>query len=107
MKETNILKLCLMALSQAGCLAWRNNTGALPDRQGRIVRYGLCNGSSDLIGLAPDGIFFAVEVKTATGKPTPEQLTFIAAIRRQGGRAGVARSPAEAVSLALGQKDSA
>jgi hypothetical protein len=107
MKETNILKLCLMALSQAGCLAWRNNTGALPDRQGRIVRYGLCNGGSDLIGLAPDGIFFAVEVKTATGKPTPEQLTFIAAIRRQGGRAGVARSPAEAVSLALGQKDSA
>jgi len=107
MKETNILKLCLMALSQAGCLAWRNNTGALPDRQGRIVRYGLCNGGSDLIGLAPDGIFFAVEVKTATGKPTPEQLTFIAAIRRQGGRAGVARSPEEAVSLALGQKDSA
>jgi len=107
MKETNILKLCLMALSQAGCLAWRNNTGALPDRQGRIVRYGLCNGSSDLIGLAPDGIFFAVEVKTATGKPTPEQLTFIAAIRRQGGRAGVARSPEEAVSLALGRKDSA
>jgi len=107
MKETNILKLCLMALSQAGCLAWRNNTGALPDRQGRIVRYGLCNGSSDLIGLAPDGIFFAVEVKTATGKPTTEQLTFIAAIRRQGGRAGVARSPEEAVSLALGRKDSA
>jgi len=107
MKETNILKLCLMALSQAGCLAWRNNTGALPDRQGRIVRYGLCNGSSDIVGLAPDGIFFAVEVKTATGKPTPEQLTFIAAIRRQGGRAGVARSPEEAVSLALGRKDSA
>lgn len=107
MKETNILKLCLMALSQAGCLAWRNNTGALPDRQGRIVRYGLCNGSSDIVGLAPDGIFFAVEVKTATGKPTTEQLTFIAAIRRQGGRAGVARSPEEAVSLALGQKGSA
>jgi len=107
MKETNILKLCLMALSQAGCLAWRNNTGALPNTQGRIVRYGLCNGGSDLIGLAPDGIFFAVEVKTATGKPTPEQLTFIAAIRRQGGRAGVARSPEEAVSLALGRKDSA
>jgi len=107
MKETNILKLCLMALSQAGCLAWRNNTGALPDRQGRIVRYGLCNGSSDIVGLAPDGIFFAVEVKTATGKPTPEQLTFIAAIRRQGGRAGVARSPEEAVALALGRKDSA
>ena len=107
MKETNILKLCLMALSQAGCLAWRNNTGALPDRQGRIVRYGLCNGSSDIVGLAPDGIFFAVEVKTATGKPTPEQLTFIAAIRRQGGRAGVARSPEEAVALALGRTDSA
>jgi len=107
MKETNILKLCLMALSQAGCLAWRNNTGALPDRQGRIVRYGLCNGSSDIVGLAPDGIFFAVEVKTVTGKPTPEQLTFIAAIRRQGGRAGVARSPEEAVALALGRTGSA
>jgi hypothetical protein len=108
MKETNVLKLCLMALSEAGCMAFRNNVGALADKTGRLIRYGVGGkGGADLIGIAPDGIFFAVEVKTATGKPTPEQLTFIAAIRRQGGRAGVARSPAEAVSLALGQKDSA
>ena len=30
---------------------WRNNTGALKDATGRLVRYGLCPGSSDLIGL--------------------------------------------------------
>jgi hypothetical protein len=30
---------------------WRNNVGALRDERGRLVTYGLCKGSSDLIGL--------------------------------------------------------
>ena len=45
-----------------GSRLWRNNSGVLPDRTGRPVRYGLANESkelnkvlksSDLIGLTP------------------------------------------------------
>jgi hypothetical protein len=101
--ESYILNACLLALSEAGCLAWRNNTGCLPDRQGRPIRFGLCVGSSDIIGVAPDGIFFAVECKTALGQATEAQLRFLSAVSAKGGRAGIARSGAEAVTIALGK----
>ena len=88
---------------------FRNNTGALKDPQGRLVRYGLCKGSSDLIGyrtvtITPDmvgqqlAVFTAIEVKDR-GTPTPEQLHFIAQVQAAGGLAGVARSVADAQSI--------
>ena len=90
-----------MALSSAGCLAWRNNIGCLLDRNGRPVRYGVGgNGGSDIIGIAPDAVFFGIEVKTALGQPTDAQLNFIKAVQRHGGSAGIARSAAEAVEIA-------
>src|SRR5882762_3932875 len=62
--------------SAAGLLLWRNNSGVAQtvDRYGntRPVRYGLANDSpavnrvlksSDLIGIAPDGRFVAIESK--------------------------------------------
>lgn len=88
---------------------WRNNTGALKDAAGRLVRYGLCPGSSDLIGLrsitiTPDmvgktvGVFVAIEVKDR-GRLTPEQERFIAMVQQAGGLAGVARSPEDARAI--------
>ncbi len=101
MKEANVQALIMLALSDAGCLVWRNNVGCLPDRNGRPVRYGVGgNGGSDIIGIAPDGKFLAIEVKTALGQPTDAQLNFINAVQRKGGRAGIARSAAEAVEIA-------
>lgn len=100
--ESNISNAIMIALSEAGCLMFRNNVGVLPDRSGRPIRYGLCPGSCDLIGLAPDGVFLGIEVKTATGRVSPAQTAFIAAVVRAGGRAGVARSAEEAVAIARG-----
>jgi len=99
--EANISNEIQIALSDAGCLIFRNNVGCLPDRAGRPVRYGVGgNGGSDLIGICEDGKFLAIEVKTALGQPTDAQLNFIKAVQRQGGRAGIARSAAEAVEIA-------
>jgi hypothetical protein len=102
--EANIQREIMMSLSQAGCLIWRNNVGALKDATGCLVRYGLCKGSSDLIGLTPCGKFLAIEVKGANGKATPEQERFIAAVLAKGGRAGVARSVKEALEIACPEK---
>lgn len=99
--ERNVQALILMALSEAGCLVWRQDTGAYKAPDGRLIRYGLCKGSSDVIGVAKDGRFLAVEVKTETGRVSPEQVAFLDAVRRAGGRAGVARSVADALSIAL------
>ncbi len=88
---------------------WRNNTGALRDARGQLVRYGLCPGSSDLIGyrsvvITEDmvgqrlAVFAAVEVKDR-GRATEQQEAFINLIQQAGGLAGVARSVPEALSI--------
>ncbi len=71
------------------------------------VRYGLCKGSADLIGLTeltigPEhvgktlAVFVAVEVKRAKGgRASAEQLQFLDLVRRRHGIAIVARSPEE------------
>jgi hypothetical protein len=99
--EANILNDCLVAMSAAGCLAWRNNTGQLPDKNGRPIKFGLCVGSSDIIGIAPDGVFLAIECKTRMGQPTDAQVRFINSVNNSGGRAGIARNSSDAVQIAL------
>lgn len=69
----------------------------------RPLKAGLCVGSSDLIGwrsikITPDmvgqtvAIFSAVEVKTPQGKPTEEQVDFLAAVNAAGGIGIIATS---------------
>lgn len=100
--EANIQGDVMIALAGAGCLIWRNNCGQLPDRTGRPIRYGVGNpGGSDLLGIAPDGKFLAVECKTAIGQPTDAQLRFINAVQAKGGRAGIARCADDALKIAL------
>ena len=68
------------------------------------VAFGLCPGSSDLIGWRTVTIteawigqriaqFLAAEVKTALGQPRADQIAFLAAVQRAGGIASVVRSP--------------
>lgn len=109
MNETNLMNSILIA--NHGCRLFRNNTGAIKDQTGRLVRFGLCKGSSDLIGFRPTvitpemvgktvAIFTAIEVKTPTGKPTPEQLHFLQRVKDLGGIAGIARSVDDALAIA-------
>ncbi len=82
-------------------------------RGGRPLHAGLCIGSSDLIGYRSEivtpsmvgdrvAIFSAVEVKSPTGRPTPQQAAFLEHIRGAGGRSGIARSPADAGAILAG-----
>ena len=110
MKESNMQKLIMLSISEYGSTVWRNNTGVLKNEAGIPIRFGLCVGSSDLVGITPVtitqdmvgktvGVFTAVEVKTPKGRTSPEQDRFLEAVRNAGGIAGVARSPTEALSL--------
>lgn len=110
MSEAAVLKRILLACSRGSSRLMRNNVGALQDKEGRWVRYGVGgNGGSDLIGwksveVTPDllgrtvAIFSAVEVKEK-GRVTKEQEAFLNAVARAGGLAGVARSPEEAAAI--------
>lgn len=98
-----------VAASRRGARLWRNNVGAMKNPQGQLVRYGLCPGSSDLIGLTPVtitpdmvgrtvAVFTAVEVKDKASA-TDLQQAFIDMVISLGGLAGIARSKAEAEAI--------
>ena len=64
--------------------------------------HGLPKGTSDLIGIASDGTFLAIEAKSGNARPTKEQKAFIEMVNKLGGRAGVARTPEDALRIIKG-----
>ena len=80
-----------------GLTVWRNNSGALVDQRGQLVRYGQ-PGSADVLGVAsPSGRLIAIEVKAARGKLSERQQAWGAMIQRHGGVYIIARSVEEAL----------
>ena len=112
--ESEIQQLILIEASKHNIKLWRNNSGAMKDATGRVVRYGLGNTSqlisenlksSDLIGITPFmfggqmiGIFTAIECKREGWTFNPKdkreqaQLNYLNAVISRGGIAGFASS---------------
>lgn len=110
MSEQELQQRIRLELGRGPVRLWRNNVGALRDQRGQLVSYGLCRGSSDLIGLrrltiGPEhlgqnlAVFAAIEVKSERGRLAAEQQQFLEVVRELGGLAGVARSLPEAGAL--------
>jgi len=107
MSEQAIQQRIRLACSRGPTRLFRNNTGKVIGQDGRMVTFGLCPGSADLIGyrsitVTPEmvgqtlAVFAAVEVKAERGRPTPEQTAFLEHVRAAGGLAGIARSVEDA-----------
>jgi hypothetical protein len=94
---------------------WRNSVGELPasygqGRKGR-VKFGLCNGSSDLVGIvAPSGRWLCLEIKEEDWRPAlptnrklfkheQDQRDWIAVVEAFGGVGGFVTCEAEAMAL--------
>lgn len=127
MSEQETVQSVRANLSNGPVRAFRNNVGqgwqgivvqrtatTITLRNPRPIKFGLCEGSSDLIGwrtltVTTDmvgsklAVFVALEGKAKTGATTAEQKAFIAAVKDAGGIAGVFRSVDEAAQL-LGVK---
>lgn len=114
MAESPILRRILLACTALGWRVFRNNTGqawtgnavtritrtvtvtldpgCVVIKDARPIRFGLCEGSSDIIGWTPGGRFVAVEVKAPKGKLSEPQRRFLEAVRDAGGVGIEARS---------------
>lgn len=104
MTEKDVERKLILHASEIGSTLFKNNVGMYRDERGNVIRFGLCKGSSDLIGWTPVkitsemvgntvAIFTAVEVKKnkhGSYRATDGQLRFINAVRANGGLAGVA-----------------
>lgn len=112
-----LVDVCLNFRANVG-QGWTGEITRLPNgdiyiKNPRPFSTGLPAGFSDTFGLTPTlvtpdmvgrtiGIFHAIEYKSATGKARTLQAAFLEAVRRNGGRAGLARTEAEAIAIALG-----
>lgn len=92
----------LMAGLIPGVRLWRNNVGKYRARDGRWIDYGLCVGSSDLIGFVSRTVtldmvgkkfaqFVAIECKTDVGLVSDEQGNFLTLVSSFGGKSLVVR----------------
>ena len=121
--ESNIQSAAQIKASQLGSRMFRNNVakawigqsvmlenGDVLIKNPRRLHAGLCKGSSDLIGWTPIlitedligqtlSVFTALEIKTETGRVSPEQKTFINAVNSSGGIGAVVRDPSELDTL--------
>ena len=108
MTETEMMKLIQVEASRLGLRLFRNNCGVAFNRENIPIRFGLCPGSSDLIGFTQVkitesmvgenvAIFTAIEVKSQTGKLSKEQAAFLANIDAVGGIAVLARSESDLI----------
>lgn len=93
--EGRVLAACLDYLHARKIFAWRNNSGAVKyqnaEGRGRFLRFGYV-GSSDIIGVLPDGRFLAVECKAEKGRVSEAQRFFLSEVTKLGGVSVVAKS---------------
>ena len=77
-------------------ILWRNNSGGV---RGTSIRYGLCPGSADRVGmLVPSGRFLGLEIKMPGKDLDPDQVRWRGVVERAGGMFVVAHSVEEALS---------
>lgn len=97
MNEHSIQNAIRLRLSELGYCVFRANVGRFQTKDGRWFDTGLPRGFSDLFAVK-DGRIYFLEVKTETGRPSEEQLRFLAVMRdRYGCVAEIVRSVDDAV----------
>lgn len=103
MRESAVQVDVRLVYGQAdGFVVWRNNQG-IAEYDDYKVRYGVAEGGSDLLGVAPGGLFLAVEVKRPKNKKTQDnQRRFLQLVYDLGGVACVCRSKEEAEKQIVG-----
>jgi hypothetical protein len=84
-KEADVLNAVLQYMAVMKIPAWRNNTGALKNQYGRLVRFGK-KDSADITGIDPKtGRRIEIECKAPGESLRAGQKEFLDMINRNGG----------------------
>lgn len=101
MREHDVQNSIRTGVSDIAVL-FRANVGKGKTVDGRYFDTGLPKGFSDLFGFRKeDGRAVFIEVKTETGRASPEQINFIRKMQLYGALAGIARSVEDARNIIL------
>ena len=99
-REKRLQDLILLGISKRGHKVYRTNAGKIKDaRSGAWIQL-LPTGFPDVAGWRKDdGKFFAIEIKTKTGRLRKEQKRFAEFVSTQPIIYGVARSKEDAIHI--------
>lgn len=90
MKESELLSYAITCLKQSGLVWWRvANQGTAHNG---VRKKSHIKGFPDLAGVLKNGRLFCIELKTLTGKLSPEQSEWITKLNMTGAIAVVLRS---------------
>ncbi|MDN6899550.1 VRR-NUC domain-containing protein [Oenococcus sicerae] len=104
MSEHSIQDEVRVALSKHGYTVWRINVGQGYTKQGNYFSTGVEKGFPDLMGYNPaTGKIFFIEMKSATGKPRPEQIQHHIKYKHDHIIHGIARSVDDALKIVQGE----
>lgn len=101
MKEAELLSFALSALKISGLVYWRVSNGAsLYTVGGKTrMRRSSIKGFPDLAGITPQGVFWAMELKTKIGRVTPEQKDWLKKLYESNANTTIARTPEEILAF--------
>lgn len=101
MSEAELLTFTLKYLKARKIFHWRMPLGAVIRTIGKRVIHcpSPIKGMPDIGGILPSGQFFALELKSAKGKLSPEQTTWINDINKNNGIAVVIRTTKELIDF--------
>jgi len=94
--EGAVRNLVCSYLTRLGLFFWLHDSVGIFDPKTKRFRRNTSpyrmKGVADILGILPSGRMFAIELKSATGRLTPEQKIFIEKVNASGGIAFMARS---------------
>lgn len=99
MIEHDIQNLIQIKLTENNCRVFRANVGKVKTIDGRWFDTGLPKGFPDLFGFTKDGLFFAIEVKSKTGRIRDDQIRFHEFLNNWNIVHGIARSTDDAIKI--------
>lgn len=95
----NLIQIALSENSETQCRVFRANVGKVKTIDGRWFDTGLPKGFPDLFGFTKTGLFFAIEVKSKTGRIRDDQIRFHNFLSSWNIVHGIARSTDDALKI--------
>ena len=99
-KESDVVRSISEYLQARRHFFWRNNTGAFRTDKGGMYFFG-AKGSPDLFVLTRGGVLISLEVKTQTGRQSPDQKAWETRCQEIGASYHVVRSIEDVQEIGL------
>lgn len=101
MTEAELAKITRHLLQHSGLVHWRVTNGAVLHSIGKktFMKKSEIAGFPDWAGVTPGGIFWALELKSASGRVSPEQMSWMEKLTKTHAIVGIARKPEDVLDF--------